>query len=210
MPIVGFAGAPFTVASYAIEGKSSRNFIHAKTMMYDQPAAWSALMDYLADFTADYLNAQIDAGADVVQLFDSWVGCLSPTDYCRFVQPYTRRVIAALRPGTPVIQFGTMTGELLEVMRDAGGDVIGVDWRVELNEAIKRLGPEVAVQGNLDPVALLAHRDYVQTATRDVLRRSGHGPGYVFNLGHGILPETPVDNVLASIETVHEYVRKPS
>lgn len=209
MPIIGFAGAPFTVASYAIEGRGSRNFTHVKTFMYTQPAAWAELMTYIADLTARYLNMQIEAGADVVQLFDSWVGCLSPADYRDYVQPHVQRLIAALRPGTPVIQFGTMTGSLLELMRDAGGDVIGVDWRVDLAEAWNRLGPNVGTQGNMDPVALFADRDYVREAARAVLRRSGDRPGYIFNLGHGILPETPVDNVLALIETVHEYRRTP-
>jgi len=205
VPVIGFAGAPFTVASYAIEGGGSRNYVATKTLMREQPRTWDAFMSALVSVTAEYLNMQIDSGADVVQLFDSWVGCLSPEDYRRFVQPYMRRLIADLRTGTPVIHFGTMTGTLLEAMRDAGGDVIGLDWRVELDDAWARLGDEVGVQGNLDPVLLFSSIGEIKAAVRDVLKRAGGRPGHIFNLGHGVLPHTPVDNVLALIEMVHEF-----
>lgn len=208
VPVIGFAGAPFTVASYAIEGGGSRNYVHTKTLMYRDPNTWHRFMDLVADITAQYLNMQIDAGAQVVQLFDSWVGSLSPEDYRTFVQPHSRKVIAALKPGVPVIHFGTMTGSLLPDMRDAGGDVIGLDWRVELDEAWARLGDGVAVQGNLDPVMLFADVSEIRNAVRDILQRANGRPGHIFNLGHGILPETPVDNVLALVDAVHEYSRR--
>ena len=208
VPVIGFAGAPFTVASYAIEGGGSRNYVQTKTLMYRDPETWHRFMDLVAEITAQYLNMQIDAGAHAVQLFDSWVGSLSPEDYRTFVQPHSRKVIAALKPGVPVIHFGTMTGSLLPDIRDAGGDVVGLDWRVELDEAWARLGDGVAVQGNLDPVMLFAGVSEIRTAVRDILRRAGGRPGHIFNLGHGILPETPVDNVLALVEAVHEYSRR--
>jgi uroporphyrinogen decarboxylase len=207
IPVIGFAGAPFTVASYAIEGGGSRNYVHTKSLMYRDPQTWHRFMDLVAEITAQYLNMQIDAGAHAVQLFDSWVGCLSPEDYRRYVQPHSRKVIASLKPGVPVIHFGTMTGTLLTDMRDAGGDVIGLDWRVELDEAWSRLGNGVAVQGNLDPVLLFAGVAEIRSAVRDILGRAAGRPGHIFNLGHGILPETPVDNVLALIDAVHEYSR---
>jgi uroporphyrinogen decarboxylase len=205
VPVIGFAGAPFTVSSYAVEGGTSRNFTVTKTMMYRDPATWHALMSRVASVTADYLNMQIAAGVDVVQLFDSWVGCLSPQDYREYVLPHTRSVIRSLVPAAPVIHFGTMTGSLLEAMRDAGGDVIGLDWRVELDEAWNRLGPGVGVQGNFDPVRLFAEPSQIRASVRDILRRADGRPGHIFNLGHGILPETPVDNVLTLIDAVHEY-----
>jgi uroporphyrinogen decarboxylase len=208
VPVIGFAGAPFTVASYAIEGGGSRNYVHTKSVMYRDPQTWNRFMDVIADITAQYLNMQIEAGAQVVQLFDSWVGALSPEDYRAYVQPHSRKVIAALKPGVPVIHFGTMTGSLLPDMRDAGGDVIGLDWRVELDEAWARLGDGVAVQGNLDPVMLFADVSEIRSAVREILRRANGRPGHIFNLGHGILPETPVDNVLALIDAVHEYSRR--
>ena len=208
VPVIGFAGAPFTLASYAIEGGGSRNYIATKTLMYDDPDTWHRFMSMIAAMTAEYLNMQIAAGAHAVQLFDSWAGALSPHDYCRFVQPYSRQVISALEPGVPVIHFGTMTGNLLCEMRDAGGDVIGLDWRVELDEAWERLGPDVAVQGNLDPVLLFSDTSNVRAGVREILQRANNRPGHIFNLGHGILPETPVDNVLALVDAVHEYSRR--
>lgn len=207
-PLIGFAGAPFTLASYLIEGGASRNYRATKTMMYTEPAAWHRLMAMLARVTADYLNMQIAAGADVIQLFDSWVGTLGPDDYRAFVLPHSAAVIAALRPGTPVIHFGTVTGSLLELMREAGGDVIGLDWRVDLAEAWARVGHDVGVQGNLDPVALFADAAEIRRRARTILDRAGGRPGHIFNLGHGILPETPVDNVRALIDAVHEMSRK--
>lgn len=206
-PVIGFAGAPFTVASYAIEGGGSKNYIATKTLMHGDPQTWHRFMEIVAKLTAEYLNMQIDAGAHVVQLFDSWVGALSPEDYREFVLPHSRAVISNVKPGTPVIHFGTMTGSLLPLMRDAGGDVIGLDWRVELDEGWARLGESVGVQGNLDPVLLFSNRDAIRSAVKDILRRADGRPGHIFNLGHGILPETPVDNVLTLIDAVHEMSR---
>jgi uroporphyrinogen decarboxylase len=203
-PLIGFAGAPFTLASYLVEGGSSRQYQATKTLMYTKPALWHQMMELLAASSAEYLKLQIEAGADVVQLFDSWVGSLSPDDYRRFVLPYTRRVITAMPAGVPVIHFGTVTGTLLELMREAGGDVIGLDWRVDLAEAWHRLGPEVAVQGNLDPVALFADLAEIRRRAREILDRAGRRPGHIFNLGHGILPQTPVDHVIALVDMVHE------
>lgn len=207
VPVIGFAGAPFTVASYAIEGGGSRNYVATKSLMHNDPSTWHRFMDIVARVTAEYLNMQVDAGAHVVQLFDSWVGALSPSDYRTYVLPYSQQVIRAVRSGTPVIHFGTMTGSLLPDMRDAGGDVIGLDWRVELDQAWERLGDAVGVQGNLDPVVLFSNRRTIHETVRDILRRAQRRPGHIFNLGHGILPETPVDNVLALVEAVHEYSR---
>ncbi len=204
-PIVGFAGAPFTIAAYAIEGGTSRNFVLAKCMMYREPAAWHRLMTYVAKFTAEYLNMQIDAGAAAVQLFDSWVGCLSESDYRRFALPYVRQVVSAVRSGVPVIYFGTMTGGLLDAMRETGASVIGLDWRVDLGEAWERLGSGVAVQGNLDPVKLFADAADIRTAAREILDRAAARPGHIFNLGHGVLPGTPVDGVRTLIEAVREF-----
>ncbi|HKV55222.1 MAG TPA: uroporphyrinogen decarboxylase [Candidatus Binataceae bacterium] len=203
-PLIGFAGAPFTLASYLVEGGSSRQYQATKTLMYTDPDTWHRMMDLLAGITVQYLNMQVEAGADLVQLFDSWVGSLGPDDYRRFVLPHTRRVIAGVRPGVPVIHFGTVTGNLLELMREAGGDVIGLDWRVDLDEAWARVGHDIAVQGNLDPVALFADRVEIKRRTREILDRAGGRPGHIFNLGHGILPNTPVDNVIALVDAVHE------
>jgi uroporphyrinogen decarboxylase len=207
-PLIGFAGAPFTLASYLIEGGSSRSYQATKTLMYTEPATWHRMMAMIAQVTADYLNLQVDAGADVVQLFDSWVGSLSPDDYRRFVLPHTRDVIAGVRAAVPVIHFGTVTGNLLELMREAGGDVIGLDWRVDLAEAWQRLGEDVAVQGNLDPIALFAGIPEIRQRARSILDSAGGRPGHIFNLGHGILPETPVDHVIALVDAVHEMSRR--
>src|SRR5215471_13970547 len=204
IPLIGFAGAPFTLASYMIEGGASRDYVRTKTLMYTQPEAWHALMACLSRNLARYLNSQIAAGAQVVQLFDSWVGTLSPTDYRTFVLPHSRAVITNLTPGVPVIHFGTSTGALLELMREAGGDVIGVDFRVELDQAWQRLG-DVSIQGNLDTAVLYADRAYVRQRVRRILRQAGGRPGHIFNLGHGISTTTPVDNVLALVDAVHEY-----
>ncbi len=204
VPLLGFAGAPFTLASYMIEGGGSRHYLRTKSFIMRDPAAWRLLMERLSRLTVAYLNAQIDAGAQAVQLFDTWVGCLSPSDYRTFVLPHTQRVVRALRPGTPVIHFGTETNGLLEGMAEAGGDVIGLDWRVDLIHAWDRL-PGVAVQGNLDPAVLFAPRDEVRRRALELLRRVGGRPGHIFNLGHGILPHTPLDNVLALVETVRSW-----
>jgi len=204
IPLIGFAGAPFTVASYLVEGGASRDYLETKRLMYADPDAWHALLALLARTTARYLNGQIAAGAQAVQLFDSWVGCLAPDDYRAYVLPHSRAVIQALTPGVPVIHFGTGTAGLLEAFREAGGDVIGLDWRVDLGQAWARVGHDVAVQGNLDPVALLAPPEAIRQRVRAILDRAGGRPGHVFNLGHGVLPQTPVDHVRAMVDAVHE------
>jgi len=204
VPLIGFSGAPFTLASYLIEGGGSRNYIHTKRLYYSEPAAWKNLMERLARAVAEYLNGQIAAGAEAVQLFDSWAGCLSPTDYEAFVLPYTRAAIQAITPGVPVINFSTGTSGALKHIRAAGGDVIGLDWRVNLDEGWAAVGHDVAVQGNLDPVALFASPKEIRNRVADILRRAAGRPGHIFNLGHGILPETPVPHVIAMVEAVHE------
>jgi uroporphyrinogen decarboxylase len=204
-PLIGFAGAPFTVACYAIEGGSSRHFVTAKRLMYEAPATWHELLRRLVAVLGDYLAAQVEAGAQALQLFDSWAGALSPDDYGRYVLPYSRQLFDRLRSlGVPLIHFGVETGSLLELMRDAGGDVIGVDWRVPLDDARARIGVLHAVQGNLDPVALFAPLAELRAKVRDVLRRAGDDAGHIFNLGHGVLPATPVDHVRAVVDLVHE------
>jgi uroporphyrinogen decarboxylase len=208
VPLIGFAGGPFTIASYLVEGRPSRDFLRTKQLMYTDPETWQALMDRLARLTARYLNGQIAAGCDAVQLFDSWIGCLSPEAYRRHVLPYTRRVIADLTPGVPVIHFGTGTAGLLELMREAGGDVIGLDWRVDLGEAWRRLGDGVAVQGNLDPALLLTTPAEIRRGVRAVLAAAGGRPGHIFNLGHGVLPDTPWENAVAVVDAVHELSRR--
>jgi uroporphyrinogen decarboxylase len=208
VPLIGFAGAPFTVASYLVEGGASRDYLETKRLMYADPGAWRALLAHLARVIARYLNGQIAAGAQAVQLFDSWVGCLAPDDYRAFVLPHTRAVIQTLAPGVPVIHFGTGTAGLLEAMREAGGDVIGLDWRIGLGAAWARLGPDVAVQGNLDPAALLAPPSEIRRRVATILEEAGGRPGHVFNLGHGVLPATPVDHVRAMVDAVHELSRR--
>lgn len=207
LPLIGFSGAPFTLASYITEGSGSKNYIHTKRLMYGDAGAWHAMMSRISRALAKYLNAQIEAGAQAVQLFDSWVGALSPEDYREYVLPHTRAVIQNIKPGTPVIHFGTGTSGLLELMREAGGDVIGLDWRVRLDEAWERLG-NIAVMGNLDPVALFASEKFVRARARQILDQAQGRPGHIFNLGHGILPETPVENVIALVEAVHEMSQR--
>ncbi|HEY6395213.1 MAG TPA: uroporphyrinogen decarboxylase family protein, partial [Candidatus Binataceae bacterium] len=189
-------------------GGGSRNYQATKTLMYKHPQTWHRLMEMLSRATADYLNMQIAAGADLVQIFDSWVGSLGPDDYRRFVLPHTASVIAKIARDVPVIHFGTVTGNLLELMREAGGDVIGLDWRVDLAQAWMRLGYDVAVQGNLDPIALFADRAEIRARAKSILDKAAGRPGHIFNLGHGILPETPVDNVIALVDAVHELSRR--
>jgi uroporphyrinogen decarboxylase len=202
IPVIGFAGAPFTLASYVTEGGSSRNYLHTKTLMYRDRGAWDELMARLARSVARYLNAQIAAGAQCVQLFDSWVGCLGPDDYRTFVLPHMKSLLGAITPGVPVINFGTGNPALLPLMSEGGGDVIGIDWRIELDDAWRMVGHDKAVQGNLDPLVLFASRDEIRRRSHDILRRAGGRPGHIFNLGHGILPQTPVDHVLALIDAV--------
>jgi uroporphyrinogen decarboxylase len=204
VPLIGFAGAPFTLASYLIEGSGSRNYIHTKKLFYTAPQAWQRLMERLAKIIGEYLNCQIAAGAQVVQLFDSWAGCLTPVDYEQFVLPYTKAVIDAITPGVPVINFSTGTAGLLKQVRAAGGDVIGLDWRINLDEGWATVGHDIAVQGNLDPVALFASPKEIKNRVADILTRAAGKPGHIFNLGHGVLPETPVDHVITMVEAVHE------
>jgi len=204
VPLIGFAGAPFTLASYAIEGGHSSNYAHAKELMYRCPFAWHRLCHKLAIVAADYLRAQIEAGAQAVQVFDSWVGALSPDDYHEFVLPHVRAIFEALTDlEAPKIHFGTGTATLLELQREAGGDVIGVDWRVPLDDAWERIGDR-AVQGNLDPTLLLAPRDRLLAGADEVLKRARGRPGHIFNLGHGILPSTPLEEVQALTDYVHQ------
>jgi uroporphyrinogen decarboxylase len=205
-PLIGFCGAPFTVASYIIEGGSTREFLKTKTMMYSDPQTWHALMEKLSGVLSDYLLAQIRAGAQAVQVFDSWVGTLNAADYLEFVQPYSRRILqAAQATGVPVIHFGTGTTTLLPAMKAAGGTVLGVDWRIPLDEGWDLLGQDVAIQGNLDPALLFAPQPEIKKRVHDILRRAAGRPGHIFNLGHGILQHTPVDNVKAVVDMVHEF-----
>ena len=205
VPLIGFAGAPFTLAAYIVEGRGSRSYVQTKTLMYSDAGAWHLLMERLSEAAVDYVRAQIAAGAQAVQLFDSWIGCLGPDDYRTYVLPHMRATLRAVASeGVPVIHFGTGTAALLELMREAGGDVIGLDWHVDLGEAWARVGTDVAVQGNLDPVALLAPREEIRRRVAHILARAGGRPGHIFNLGHGVLPETPVENVAAMIDAVHE------
>jgi uroporphyrinogen decarboxylase len=204
VPLIGFAGAPFTLASYAIEGGATRTFTLTKRFMYAEPRAWHELMRRLAELVGGYLAAQARAGARALQLFDSWVGCLSPADYAAYVFPHSQRALElASAGGVPVIHFGTDTATLLVDFARAGGDVIGVDWRIPLDVARERIGPDRAIQGNLDPVALLAPRPELERQVRDVLARAAGRPGHIFNLGHGVLPETSVEAVQAVVEWVH-------
>jgi uroporphyrinogen decarboxylase len=206
VPLIGFAGAPFTLASYAIEGGSTRTFTRTKTLMYQAPDTWHLLLSKLADLVGAYLAAQARAGAQALQLFDSWVGCLSPQDYRTYVLPHSRRALAlAGEAGVPVIHFGTGTAPFLEDFAGAGGDVIGVDWRIPIDEAWRRVGESSprAIQGNLDPAALLAPAAERDRQVRDILARAGGRPGHIFNLGHGVLPETDVAVVRAVVDLVH-------
>jgi uroporphyrinogen decarboxylase len=206
LPVIGFCGAPFTLASYMIEGGSSRHYIKTKTLMYSQPHAWDELLGKLVAVTSAYARAQVEAGADVIQVFDSWVGCLSVEDYRQYVLPRTTELIERLKAsGAPVIYFGTDTSTLLASIKETEADVIGLDWRIPLDEGWKRLGGDVAVQGNLDPVVLFADWKQVKAGARRILDQAGGKPGHIFNLGHGILPETPVENVRALAEYVQEH-----
>ena len=210
LPLIGFAGAPFTLASYAIEGGHSNNFALTKALMYGNPEAWHRLCDLFASVVGDYLNAQIDAGVDAVQLFDSWVGALNAADYREFVAPHTRRIFDAIQGRVPTLHFGTGTSTLLEELRDAGGDVIGVDWRIPLDTAWERIGAGRAVQGNLDPTLLLGPPERLLDAADDVLERAGGRVGHIFNLGHGILPATPPEHVQLLARHVHQASRRAS
>ena len=208
-PLIGFSGAPFTLACYAIEGESSKQHLLTKTLMWREPDVWHRLMGKLAEVAGNYLLAQAQAGAQALQLFDSWVGELSPADYAANVLPYSKRALEiAAQSGVPIIHFGTNTSGMLELIQSAGGDVIGVDWRIDLETAWTRLG-ETAIQGNLDPVALFAPWEELKARTQHILDQAGGRPGHIFNLGHGILPETPIENVKRLVDFVHEYTCKP-
>jgi uroporphyrinogen decarboxylase len=200
--VVGFCGGPFTVAGYLVEGRPSRDFMTVKTLMYREPAVWHGLMEKLTDTFAAYVAAKVEAGADVIQLFDSWVGALSVADYEEFVAPYSGRIFAAVN--APTIHFGTGTTHLLAGMRDAGGDVIGLDWRIPLDRGWAEVGEDRGVQGNLDPALLLGPWERVAAAAEDVLRRAAGRPGHIFNLGHGVLPDTNPDDLGRLVELVHE------
>jgi uroporphyrinogen decarboxylase len=208
VPLIGFAGAPFTLASYAIEGGHSNTFARTKALMYGHPAAWHRLCDRLATVVGDYLTAQIEAGVDAVQLFDSWVGVLSPADYREFAFPHTQRIFETIGQRVPTIHFGTGTSAILEDLRDAGGDVIGVDWRIPIDAAWQRIGYDHAVQGNLDPTLLLGPTQRMLSQTDDILTRVARRPGHIFNLGHGILPSTPVEHVQMLAQYVHSASRR--
>jgi uroporphyrinogen decarboxylase len=207
VPVIGFCGAPFTLASYMIEGGGSRNYVHTKKMMYNSPADWDALMGKLVSVTSEYAAEQVQAGADAIQIFDSWVGCLSVEDYRRYVLPHVTKMVKALRQktGAPIIYFGTDSATLLSAMKETGAEVIGLDWRIPLNEGWQRLDHACAVQGNLDPVLLFADWKELKPRAQDVLRRASGRAGHIFNLGHGILPETPVENVKNLARFVQEY-----
>jgi len=206
LPVIGFCGAPFTLASYMIEGGGSRNYLFTKKMMYSAPAAWNELMGKLVAVTAEYSAEQVRAGADTIQIFDSWVGCLSVEDYRRYVLPHVKDMVKRLQEtGAPVIYFGTDSSTLLPSMQETGAEVIGLDWRIPLDTGWRSLGLKGAVQGNLDPVLLFADWKELKTRAEDILRQAAGRPGHIFNLGHGILPETPLDNVKALCDFIREH-----
>lgn len=208
VPLIGFSAAPFTLASYVIEGGGSRNYLHTKTLMYSDPEGWHRLMDKISEILIRYLNAQVTAGAEALQVFGSWDGCLSPEDYTEFVLPYTKKVIDGVDKSVPLVNFSTGTGTYIDRVASAGGDVIGVDWKVGLDRAWETIGYDKAIQGNLEPVVLFSPRDYIRKRVREVLDQAGGRPGHIFNLGHGIILGTPVDNVRAAVDAVHEFSRK--
>ena len=208
IPLIGFSGAPFTLASYIIEGGHSKNYIFTKSLMYQDRSAWGALMEKISEVLIRYVCAQIRAGVQAIQLFDSWVGCLSPGDYEDHILPYSRKVIKGVGKKVPLIHFATSSTALLDLMRQAGGDVIGVDWRINISEAWARVGYDVAIQGNLDPAVLCGPVDLIEKEVKRILNSIEGRPGHIFNLGHGILPNTPVENVAALVDMVHEYSSK--
>ena len=206
VPLIGFAGAPFTLASYAIEGGSSRDYARTKQLMFSQPTVWHQLLSKLSAVVVEYLRVQSRAGAQAIQLFDSWVGCLSPGDYEEYVLPHVQAIFSALRvEGIPLIYFGTGTTGLLPLMRKAGSDVMGVDWRVRLDEGWNLVGHDMAIQGNLDPMVLFASEKEIERRVRDIMQQAAGRPGHIFNLGHGILPSTPLDNVEFAIDCVRRF-----
>lgn len=207
IPLIGFGGAPFTLASYAIEGGGSKNYVATKSIMFNDAGAWHALLERISDSLIVYLNRQVDAGCQAIQLFDSWVGCLSPADYREYVFPHSKRIIDNIKD-VPVIHFGTGNPALLPVMREAGGDVIGVDWRINLKDAWAQIGHDKAVQGNLDPVSIYANLDTLRSRAKDVIDAAEGRPGHIFNLGHGVMPDMNPDHVKALVEMVHELGQK--
>jgi len=208
LPVIGFCGAPFTLASYMIEGGGSRNYLNTKRLIYVSPLAWDMLMEKLVSVLAEYASEQVNAGADAIQIFDSWVGCLSVEDFRRYVLPHSTKLVKALRKtGAPIIYFGTETTALLPAMKETGAEVIGLDWRVPLDEGWRSVGSG-AIQGNLDPVLLFAEWKELKSRASEILRLAGGAPGHIFNLGHGILPETPVENVKALAKFVQEHSSK--
>jgi len=204
--VIGFCGAPFTLASYMVEGGGSRNYVQTKTLMYRQPDAWRSLLEKLASVLREFARQQVEAGADVIQIFDSWAGALSVEDYREFVLPVTKSLVREVQSfGVPVIYFGVDTASLLPAMRETGADVLGLDWRVSLGKAWRELDYSCAVQGNLDPITLFAEPELIQKRVRQILDQAAGRPGHIFNLGHGIVPETPVENVQAAVKFVREY-----
>lgn len=219
VPLIGFSGAPFTIATYMIEGGASKNFLHTKKMIFQTPGLYLSLMDKITTTVTEYVKAQISAGAQAVQLFDTWAGVLSPWDYRKFVLPYVRKVIDAIKTQNaerrmqnleevPIIYFVGECAGLLDEIRTCGADVISVDWRINIDEAIKRLGSDVSVQGNLDPSALFLSKEGIKMRVEDILKRASSARGHIFNLGHGVLPETPVENVVAMVESVHNLSKR--
>jgi uroporphyrinogen decarboxylase len=205
VPLIGFCGAPFTLASYIIEGGHSKNYVLTKSLMYQDRPTWGALMEKISEVLIRYLNAQVQSGVQALQIFDSWVGCLTPSDYEEYVLPYSKKVMDGVGKSVPLIHFATSNATLLELMKRAGGDVIGVDWRINIGEAWARLGYDVAIQGNLDPVILFGPVDLIEKNVKKILDSVGNRPGHIFNLGHGILPNTSPDHVAALVDMVHEY-----
>ena len=208
IPLIGFSAAPFTLASYIIEGGGSKNYLHAKRLMYGEPQLWHRLMDSIVSTLRAYVNAQIDAGADAIQIFASWAGALSPVDYAHYVAPHTKRLIEGISGRVPIINFSTGTSAYIDVVSSCGGDVVGVDWRIRLDEAWQRIAPTQSIQGNLDPTILFAPLDEIRRQTEQILKMAGSRPGHIFNLGHGIIVGTPVDNVKALVDYVHEISSK--
>ncbi|HMK61955.1 MAG TPA: uroporphyrinogen decarboxylase [Dissulfurispiraceae bacterium] len=208
VPLIGFSGAPFTLATYMIEGGSTKNFIKSKTMMYQNPALFCRLMEKLTEAVISYLLAQIDAGVDAVQVFDSWVGSLSPLDFDIFALPYVQKIIAAVKNRVPVIYFAFNGSAMLSRVKLSGADVVGLDWRIEAEDAVKVLGHDCSIQGNLDPCILFGSRELIKERAAKILKSGQKARGHIFNLGHGILPETPVDNAKAVVEAVHEISLK--
>lgn len=209
VPLIGFSGAPFTLASYMVEGGTSRNFAKIKMMMYQNPALYHRILEKVTKSVALYISAQIKAGAQAVQIFDTWAGALAPEDYRDFALPYTKEIIEDIKDeGVPIILYINGSGGLLELMKEAGPDVISLDWRIDIDRAIERLGNNIAVQGNLDPCALFLPSDKMENRVKEILKNAKNAPGHIFNLGHGIFPETPVENVIAMVEAVHKFSSK--